>query len=221
MDNERCYRIWDLPLRAFHWLLLAAVLTAIISANLGQMSLHLGAGQFILGLLVFRIVWGVLGTPTARFARFVPSPAGTLRYLRTRARTPHLYIGHNPLGAWSVLALLALLAVQVGTGLFADDDILTQGPLASLVSGDTRQFMTGLHKLNIGILLAFIGLHVLAIAAYRLVKKQDLVGPMIVGTACVPEALPVEGTPNEPVAAWRFFLAAGSGIAVALGVFMS
>ncbi|MEW5823582.1 MAG: cytochrome b/b6 domain-containing protein [Pseudomonadota bacterium] len=219
--NERCYRVWDFPVRAFHWLLLAAVLTAIVSANTNQMDLHLWAGHSILGLLIFRLLWGFLGSPTARFGHFVRSPLATLRYLREARRQPAtLHIGHNPLGAWSVLALLTLLAIQVGTGLFADDEILTQGPLARHIDEGLRQTLTGLHKLNIAVLVGFIGLHVLAIALYKIIRKQDLLGPMIIGTACVPADTPVDGAENGPTPWGRFLLALAIAIGVTAGVWL-
>ena len=219
MSSKQCYELWDLPVRLFHWLLLAGIVTAVASVNLGAMTLHVWAGQTVLGLVLFRMLWGVLGTRTARFASFVRSPATALAYARTlREQMRVLHLGHNPLGAYSVLGLLALTLIQAGTGLFADDDVLTQGPLAHLLSSSGREFMTAWHKLNIYLLFAMIALHLLAIFMYWKLGKQNLVRPMVVGKACVEDNRPVEGTDNTATPWMRLLLSFGVAVGLVWGV---
>lgn len=161
-------RVWDLPTRVFHWALFVSVVGAVASAKIGNMSWHPRFGFAVFALLGFRLVWGVIGGRWSRFARFVRGPGTVWRYLRGRtAAEEQLDIGHNPLGALSVLALLSLLAVQVGTGLVSDDEIAYVGPLNVWVSTDTALTATGWHRgWGQWLLLGLVGLHVAAIAAY-------------------------------------------------------
>jgi cytochrome b len=172
-------RLWDLPTRLFHWLLALSVAAALISAELGGnlMDWHGRIGLFIVGLVVFRLVWGVMGSTYARFAQFFPTPAKIKIYLRGEWRG----VGHNPLGALSVLGLLGLLAFQVASGLFANDDITFVGPLFDLVSKDLSNQLTGLHKLASNLVYLLIGLHLAAIGFYVIIKKDNLVKPMVTG----------------------------------------
>lgn len=177
-------RVWDLPIRLFHWLLVASIAFAYVSGQLGGnlIDWHARAGFFIVGLVVFRLVWGVVGTPTARFATFVRGPAAIAAYLRGEWRG----IGHNPLGALSVLGLLALVGAQAATGLFTNDDIAFQGPFADWVGKELSDRFHGWHALLQNGLLALIGVHVAAIVFYARVKKENLVKPMITGWAEAP-----------------------------------
>ncbi|MGZ3236600.1 MAG: cytochrome b/b6 domain-containing protein [Burkholderiaceae bacterium] len=177
-------RLWDLPLRLFHWSLVAAVLIAIVTAKLGGdwMELHGKAGLAILGLLAFRLVWGICGSTHARFRNFVPSPAKIRAYINGQWKG----VGHSPLGALAVFTLLGLLAAQVVTGLFANDDIAFNGPLFTLIDKDFSDKITGWHHQLSNLLLALIGLHVVAIAFYVWVKKNNLVKPMVTGWKEVP-----------------------------------
>jgi cytochrome b len=171
--------IWDLPLRLFHWLLALAVTGAVVTGWLGGnlMVWHGRLGALILGLIAFRLVWGVLGTPTARFHHFVRGPAAIRAYLTGRWHG----IGHNPLGALSVVAMLLVIGLQALSGHFARDDIAFNGPLVSLVGNATSDRITRLHRLGADLVLILVALHVMAIAYYRLVRKQDLIGPMLTG----------------------------------------
>jgi len=177
--QRRRVLVWDLPTRIFHWSLAAAVTLAIVSGEIGGdlMPLHAKAGLAIVGLVAFRLVWGVVGATHARFANFAPTPAALRAYLRGRWQGH----GHNPLGALSVFALLALLAAQAGTGLFGNDEISFTGPLAALVEEATSLRLTGWHKQLVNLLFALLALHVLAIAAYLVIKKDNLVKPMVTG----------------------------------------
>lgn len=173
--------VWDLPLRLFHWLLVLLVVTSFVSAKIGgnAMQLHMLSGYTVLALLLFRILWGFLGGTHARFASFVRGPASVIAYLRGHGAERHL--GHNPAGAWSVIFMLAALLLQAATGLFANDDISTEGPLAKLVSKALSDRITGVHHLNVKLLLALIGLHLSAIVFYLVHKHENLVKPMITG----------------------------------------
>lgn len=176
-------RVWDLPTRLFHWLLVLCVVGLVITGNVGGdwMHWHARFGYAVLSLLLFRLVWGFVGGHWSRFGNFLYSPSTILNYLKGRARAEHR-VGHNPLGMLSVFALLTILLLQVGSGLFADDEIAFSGPLASLVSGDAVSQATSYHK-TIGKLLVIVlvVLHLLAIVFYKLVKKDNLVGPMLSG----------------------------------------
>ncbi|MFY3383208.1 cytochrome b/b6 domain-containing protein [Paracidovorax sp. MALMAid1276] len=176
-------RIWDLPTRLFHWVLAASVVGLVVTAKLGgnAMEWHFRLGHLVLALLVFRIVWGLIGGRWSRFAAFVYSPGRLLRYLRG---TPHAEdgVGHSPLGALSVFALLAALVAQVATGLLSDDEIAFAGPLTRFVSNAVVGQATGYHK-EIGqyLVLGLLGLHIAAILFYVVVRRQRLVRPMLSG----------------------------------------
>ncbi|MEQ1529870.1 MAG: cytochrome b/b6 domain-containing protein [Methylococcales bacterium] len=179
--------IWDLPLRLFHWLLAFSVAAAYVTAKLGGALIdwHGRIGIFILGLLVFRILWGFVGTTHSRFTSFFPTLSRLLAYAKGRWQG----IGHNPLGGVSVLSLLAALGVQVGTGLFANDDIAFTGPLFGFVDKGYSDQLTGWHNTSVNILLVLIVLHIVAIVFYRWFKKTNLVLPMLTGKKEIPRSL--------------------------------
>ncbi len=198
--------VWDLPHRLFHWLLVISVIAAYITAKIGGALIdwHGRIGIFILGLLVFRIIWGFIGSTHSRFATFFPTFLRLAAYLKGRWQG----IGHNPLGALSVIALLTVLAVQVGTGLFANDDIAFEGPLFNFVDKSFSDKLTGWHNTSFNFLLALIVLHVAAIIFYRWVKKTNLVGPMLTGKKNIPVALAesVAVSHNQGYGVLRFIL---------------
>lgn len=173
-------RIWDLPTRLFHWLLAVSITGALLTINLGGgwMEWHVRFGIASFVLLLFRVVWGLIGPRYARFSQFVTSPSKTIAYLRISHGSRHA--GHNPLGAWSVLAMLLLFLFQSSTGLFANDDVMTQGPLAQFVSNNTVALLTRVHRLTEYLLYAIILLHLGAIAFYSL-RGEALVQPMVTG----------------------------------------
>ena len=181
--------LWDLPLRVFHWSLVAAVTTAVVTGEVGGpwMAWHGRAGLLIVGLLVFRVVWGVVGSATSRFAHFAPSPGRVIAYLRGRWRG----VGHNPLGALSVFALLGLLSLQAATGLVGNDDIAFAGPLNHLVGDAAGSRATGWHRLLADGLFVLLALHLLAIAFHVVVKRHRLIRPMISGVVKVDAGTPV------------------------------
>jgi cytochrome b len=175
--ESRKVAIWDLPTRLFHWTLVALIAFSWWTADEHHDDLHIWSGLAVLSLLIFRILWGILGSSTARFANFVSGPRAVFGYLRGSWRG----IGHNPLGALSVIALLGLIAVQVGLGLIgSDEDGLMQGPLAHLVSADTSEEAIDLHDDLFDVLLVLIALHVAAVLFYFL-RGKNLVGPMFSG----------------------------------------
>jgi cytochrome b len=175
-------RIWDLPTRLFHWILVLSVIGLFVTGMTGgdAMIWHGWLGYAVLALLLFRLLWGLIGGYWSRFVSFVPTPGRLLRYLRGQA-LPQDVAGHNPLGAFSVLAMLLVLAAQVGTGLFADDDIAFTGPLAGSVSGAVVKAATRYHKgWGQWLLIALVSLHVLSIIVYAL-RGKNLLWPIIVG----------------------------------------
>ena len=191
--NE-CVKIWDLPTRLFHWALvvLIAMQYATGEFHLLDMRWHFWSGYATLALIGFRVLWGLFGSQTSRFADFVRPPRVVLAYVKEQfsANPPHS-IGHNPLGGWSVLILLACIAVQIATGLFASDDIDTDGPLVDLVSRRTVKLMTRLHDWNQNLLLLLIALHVIAVLLHLLLRRDDLIVPMITGRKRVTTAQPL------------------------------
>jgi len=205
-------RIWDLPTRAFHWTIVLLMPALWWTAEEHELEWHYLLGEITLGLILFRLIWGLIGSSTARFASFVKGPGAILAYLRGRHAEG---VGHNPLGALSVLALLLLIATVVGLGLFAsDEDGLHPGPLAHLVTFDSARILAERHEQMFNILLGFIGLHVAAILFYLIVRRDNLVGPMVTGAR---EARGGEA-PMSAAPAWRFLIAAGLAAASTLAI---
>jgi cytochrome b len=184
--------IWDVPVRVFHWTLALLVIFSFVSGKVGGAWLvwHMRSGFCILALLAFRIAWGFVGSDTARFTQFVRGPSAGLAYAReVIAKRKPAILGHNPLGGWMVVAMLAILATQAISGLFVDDEISTQGPLAVKVSNALVSRMSGLHHLNQWLVLGAVVLHVTAIAYYYWGLGSNLVAPMLHGAAS-PEGVP-------------------------------
>lgn len=184
VPDQREVEIWDLPLRLFHWCLALLVAFSVWSGLAGGLTLkyHMWSGYGILALLVFRILWGFWGGEQARFASFMRGPRQVMQALRAMATpNPLNFTGHNPLAGWMIVTMLAALLFQVGSGLFANDDLLNEGPLYRYVGKELSDRMTGLHEINFTFLLVLIGLHVGAIVYHRLRKGEHLVQPMISG----------------------------------------
>ena len=175
-------RVWDLPTRIVHWLLVALISFSWWSAKNDEVDLHIWSGIVILTLLLFRLLWGIFGSSTARFSGFVRGPRAVISYVQDmRGWRP---AGHNPLGALSVLVLFGLLGGQVLLGLFnTDEDGLAEGPLAPLISFDASDVVHELHEELFKILLVFIGVHIAAIVFYRIFLGKKLIGPMVTGKA--------------------------------------
>lgn len=207
-------RVWDLPTRLFHWLLLISVVGAVVCVKLDLTTWHFRFGYAVCALLAFRLLWGVFGGRWSRFTSFVFSPMTTWRYLRaSAAEREALEVGHGPLGALSVFAMLALLVAQVATGLIGDDEIANVGPLNHLVSTDAGIAATGWHSTwGQGLLFGLVALHLAAIVAYALRGKR-LVGPMVRGDKLLPA-----DTPSSADGARQRGLALALLAACALGV---
>ncbi len=214
-DMQPGTRVWDLPVRLFHWMLAVLILVLFVTGNLGGdwLEWHKRAGFAVLALVLFRVIWGVAGNYHARFVNFVRGPRSVAAYMKTLAAgTSKPFLGHNPLGALSVLALLAVVAVQAVTGLFANDDIMLEGPFASKVSKQLSDLLTKVHKLNSDLLLFLIALHVLAIAYYYFARKENLLTPMFTGIKNI-----VAESAEKPRPAWlAWVIAATAGMAVYL-----
>ena len=180
LDMKKIIRIWDLPIRLFHWLLVVGIVLSFVTVKIGgnAMELHARVGYCVLALIVFRICWGLIGSHHARFINFVPSPKGLLNYLSGRAKAG---LGHNPLGALSVLALLFSIGLQAVTGLFANDDIAFEGPLAKHVSNGTVELLTSIHHQNEKVLIILIVVHLCAIFYYQKFRGENLIKPMLLG----------------------------------------
>ena len=189
-ESTRRIPIWDRPTRIFHWVLAILFVVCFVSGSRGAFEIHIPAGQALLVLVVARILWGFVGSETSRLARLVRSPATILAYVRTvPRREPDRYGGHNPLGGLSVIAMLALLLLQTGLGLFAADvDGLYEGPLSLLVSYDLAREASELHALVVDVLLVFVGLHLAAILFHLIYKRENLTGAMVTGRGPVPAA---------------------------------
>jgi cytochrome b len=181
--------VWDLPIRLFHWLLAALILFSWWSVKNHHTDWHIWSGVGILTLLVFRLLWGLFGSSTARFSSFVRGPSALRAYFRGEWRG----IGHTPLGALSILALLAAVALQVGLGLVSqDEDGIYAGPLSRLVSSDSSDTARDIHELWFNVVLALIALHVAAILYYRVVRGRKLTKPMFTGRAILdPDSQPM------------------------------
>lgn len=183
-DRPVAIPVWDLPSRLFHGLLVILVAVSFTTGTIGgnAMQYHEWSGFAILVLLVFRITWGFVGSRTTRFSAFVKGPAAVWRYAKALVRGhSESYLGHNPLGGWSVLAMLLALLLQAATGLFANDDIITAGPLYLWVSKPASDWLTGVHRLNRYLVIVLAATHVSAVLFYLLVKHENLIKPMITG----------------------------------------
>lgn len=187
-------RIWDLPTRVFHIVLALSVAGLVATGELGgnAMQIHFLLGYMVLALVIFRLIWGVVGGHWSRFVNFVPSPTKLLAYVQSlRAKQVAHHIGHNPLGALSVLAMFSFLLLQVISGLMSDDDISNSGPWSVLVPSDWVTLATQYHG-DIGkvLLIFLVALHVATVLYYKLVKKEDLITPMITGDKVLPNQIP-------------------------------
>ncbi len=184
----RMLKVWDLPVRVFHWAIVVLIFAAWLTQELNRMDLHVWVGYTILTLLLFRIAWGFVGSDTARFGGFLRSPLAALQHLaHLHRREVDREVGHNAAGGWMVLLMLVVIGVQAGTGLFSNDDGNTEGPLMHFVSKDQSNWLSHVHSLNFKLIEGIIVLHVLAIALYAGLKRQNLLWPMITGSKTMPK----------------------------------
>lgn len=223
MDDQKTHTIivWDLATRLFHWTLVVAFLVAIFSAFQDKFDgydvIHQRAGILILILVIFRLFWGVFGSETARFTTFVKSPKTLLAYLRgdRPEKIGHAGVGHNPLGALSVILMLILLGVQAILGLFSTDAMLFEGPLAYLVPD--AEGLTFYHRWIGYILIGLVGLHIAAIVFYKLVKKQALLLAMITGRMRSPQPEPRQ---RPQLLALVLFILAGAIVCLTIFIWL-
>ena len=214
-STARPVRVWDLPTRLFHWLLALTIVGSVTSAQIGgnAMVWHFRFGFVVYTLLAFRLLWGLVGGRWSRFASFVYAPSTLLRYLRGQVRPgEHLDVGHNPLGSLSVFALLAILAVQVGTGLVADDEIANVGPLNRFVSSAVALAATSWHKdFGSSLIYVLVAMHIGAIVYYLRRRKTNLVRPMVDGDKLLAAGTPAsaDGLAQRLLAAVLLALCAG------------
>lgn len=179
--SERTIHVWDLPVRLFHWLLVITLVYQYLSAEVfdNAMHLHFYSGYFCLGLILFRLIWGMIGSYYAKFSQFIVSPKAAIRYLVSDQKNIHL--GHNPAGAYSVIALLSLVLSQALSGLFLSDEIFNDAPYFGVLPDYWQDIVSFIHHNLFYVLLAAIVLHVLAILFYRVKHKQNLVSAMLSG----------------------------------------
>lgn len=210
---ERIVAVWDAPIRLFHWLIAVLVAAAYSTWRLNWMEWHGRVGSLLLALLIFRLLWGVFGSDTARFSRFVAAPRTAVRHLaQSFRREPDRQVGHNPVGGWMVLLLLALLLAETLTGVYVDNDIANVGPLTEVTPASIANAIEALHAIFWDALLAAIVLHIAAIAGYAAVKGQNLLLPMITGRKTLPASIV---SPRMAGLLRAGILLAGSGIAAA------
>lgn len=213
-DKKRI-RLWDAPVRIIHWSFVLLIPALWWTAEDLDVDLHIRLGLAMLALVTFRLAWGVAGSDTARFSQFVKGPGSVLSYLKSGGAT-HSVPGHNPLGGWSVLVLLGLLGLQIGLGLIAqDEDGLSSGPLNHFVSFETAEAAREWHEAVFNLLVAMVVLHVGAILFHRIVKRDNLIHPMLSGMKEVDEAVkePGRATPLAALACLIVAMAFTSWIA--------
>ena len=206
-------RVWDLPTRLFHWALVLLVLGSYLTMRFDKMAWHMLCGEAVATLLLWRLLWGLVGSETARFRHFLASPLAALRHLRHfHRKEPDTQIGHNAAGGWMVLVMLAVLLAQVGTGLFGrNDDDVVEGPLSKLIDAGLSGKLLDLHFLTFKFVEAVVVLHILAVIAYAAVKGHNLVRPMVSGKKRLPAATPAPQM-TSPILAGRLLVVAALAI---------
>jgi cytochrome b len=182
--SPRKVQVWDLPVRLFHWALVLLLISQVVTVSIGgnAMEYHMLGGYAILALVLFRLVWGFVGTRSARFSDFLRGPKAAFGYAGQLFKPQHRpHLGHNPLGGWSVMLMLLSLLTQAVSGLFADDEIMTSGPLEKHVSDEVSSVMTAIHDVNAIVLAVLVTVHVAAVLYYLIARKENLIAPMITG----------------------------------------
>lgn len=195
------HRIWDVPTRMFHWLLAASIVASWATAELSDtlMQVHMWLGYWTLGLVIYRILWGVIGSRHARFVSFLKGPGTIFRYARSLVDGSHREsAGHNPMGGWMVAVMLALAGAQAVSGLFSSDDLTAFGAWSGGVSERTSNQMTGFHELNFNLIVAAVGAHLVAIGVYQFGLGKDLIGPMLTGHKSEPRVTAQDAIPGTP-----------------------
>ncbi|MGQ8363989.1 cytochrome b/b6 domain-containing protein [Glaciecola sp. 1036] len=209
--------VWDFPTRLFHWLLVAALIFQYVSGEIldDAMQWHFYIGYFTIGLIVFRLLWGFVGHTHSRFSQFIVGPGRVVNYVK--GQDSQHYLTHNPLGALSVIAILAIVATQAISGLFIDDDIFFQGPWYAAVDKDTVSLANTIHHTFYKVIIGLAILHIIAIGFYQRVKKQAIVQSMIHGKKPTQKAHAYPTFSRSLV--WRFLIVVAISAAIVyLGV---
>ena len=214
-------KVWDLGVRVFHWLLVALVAGLWVTATSDGdwMAVHQWLGVTVIAIVFSRIVWGFVGSDTARFSSFLVGPKSVSRYLKRfiSRRDDVAFVGHNPAGGWSVMLLLAFLVFQALTGLFSNDDIFFDGPLAGFVGKDLSDVITGLHHQLFEILVILIGAHVVAVIVHWVFKRDNLIRPMVSGVKKFKSDMKAPSL--QP--AWKAFFIGGTSLAIVVVALLS
>jgi cytochrome b len=212
--RRRAILVWDFPTRLFHWATVALIAVAYVTYLLGWMDWHARAGDAVLTLVVFRLLWGFFGSDTSRFSRFVAAPRAAFAHLRRLfVREPDRQVGHNAAGGWMVLLLLALVLCEALSGIYLQNDVANQGPLTDITPARIANAITASHWIFWDALLAAIAIHILAIAAYAAAKGHDLVRPMVTGVKMLPAGVAQPSTAN-PLRAVFLLGVSALGVAV-------
>lgn len=224
MRDKLAIEVWDGWIRLFHWGLVAAVLASFYTTKtsgapfLFPIEVHAQAGYLVIGLLLFRWLWGAMGSVYARFKTFLYPPAETVAYSKSLLkRQPSAYVSHNPLGGWMVLLMLLSLSFQAVSGLFLSDDVFFQAPLYGILGEGVGSQLRTLHQLNSDLLIILIGLHLTGLIVHRLLG-ESLIAAMLVGTKRFRQQ-PVDER-NEPLSAATLRLRALGALLIATGIIL-
>jgi cytochrome b len=214
LADPMAVRVWDWPVRIVHWAMVALLIVLLTTATIGgdAMAWHMRAGEAMLALVLFRVIWGFVGSRYARFSSFVRGPRAVIAYARSIFAPPHeVHAGHNPLGGWMVILLLLALLFQTATGLFTNDDVLTDGPLVRTITKDLSDTISTLHRRNAWIVGALATAHIGAVLFYLIALKENLISPMLHGAKTLPAAHAAATTDrNNARAAVLFAICAGA-----------
>jgi cytochrome b len=206
-------RVWDWPVRVVHWAMVILLIVLLTTAWIGgdAMPWHMRAGETMLALVLFRVAWGFVGTRHARFSSFVRGPRAVVAYARSILSPPHeLHVGHNPLGGWMVIALLLALLFQTSTGLFTNDDVLTDGPLVRLITKDLSDTLSTFHRRNAWIVGVLACAHIGAVIFYLVALRENLIKPMMNGAKTLPSVHAAMGRDDAGSARAVVLLALGA-----------
>ncbi|MEP0355497.1 cytochrome b/b6 domain-containing protein [Paraglaciecola sp.] len=206
--------VWDLPVRLFHWLLVICIFAQWLTVEILEdaTDIHFYIGYFTLGLIIFRLIWGVVGTTYSRFTSFIAGPKSIFAYLKSLTTKEHVTtVGHNSVGGLMLPAVLLLVGLQAVSGLFITDDIINEGPYYASASETLKSYMMWLHNNIFDVLLGLIAVHLLAIFYYQFALKHDLISPMFTGKKVV--------KPSEAISSSRLLLAVIIVVLVAIFVY--
>ncbi len=218
-ERPRLIEVWDGPVRLFHWAAAALVAALYATWRANRMGWHVLAGDALLALVLFRLLWGLFGSETARFSRFAASPRTALRHLGALARRePDTAVGHNPAGGWMVFALLGLLLAEALTGLYINNDVADVGWFTEIMPAPIANAITDLHAILWNVIVVAVVLHLLAILVYAVLKGQNLVGPMITGKKRLPAEVAAPRLASSLLALLLFAAAAAAAALISYSI---